>query len=85
MIEDLSVDDSESPAIGLVPAGISWEQVQDHIKIVHSPLLVPLADGGEYRGAYWAGTRLVVTDDLGPDQEEAVEEFREILRERGQV
>lgn len=85
MIDDLSVDDSESPAIGLAPAGVSWVDVQDHIKIVHSPLLVPSQDGSQYRGAYWADTKLVVTDDLGPDQEEAVGEFREILRERGEA
>jgi len=27
-----------------VPAGVSWEEVQDHIKIAHHPLLVPLAE-----------------------------------------
>ena len=85
MIDHLGVDDSESPAIGLVPAGVSWQEVQDHIKIVHGPLLVPPGEGGQYRGAYWAGTKLVVTGDLGPDKEQAVWEFREILRERGEA
>ena len=40
MLDDLAYDDSEPPAIGLVPAGVSWDEVQDHIKIAHSPLLV---------------------------------------------
>lgn len=37
MLDDLEYDDSESPAIGLVPAGVSWEDVHDHIKIAHHP------------------------------------------------
>ena len=40
MLDDLSYDDSEPPTIGLVPAGVSWDEVRDHIKIAHSPLLV---------------------------------------------
>ena len=84
MLDDLSYDDSDSPAIGLVPAGVSWAAVEDHIKIAHHPLLVPLEDSGQYVGAYWAGTKLVVAEDLGPDQDEAVTEFRELLRERGE-
>lgn len=44
MLDDLAYEDSESPAIGVVPAGVSWEEVQDHIKIAHHPLLVPLAE-----------------------------------------
>ena len=35
MLEDLEIDDSGSPAIGLVPPGITWQQVRDHIKIAH--------------------------------------------------
>lgn len=84
MLDDLTYDDSDAPAIGLVPAGVTWAAVQDHIKIAHHPLLV-LDEGGEYAGAYWAGTRLVVAPDLGPDQDEAVSEFRELLRERGEA
>ena len=84
VLDDLTYDDSDSPAIGLVPAGVSWAAVEDHIKIAHHPLLVPLEDSGEYVGAYWAGTKLVVAEDLGPDQDEAVTEFRELLRERGE-
>ena len=84
MLDDLTYDDSDAPAIGLVPAGVTWAAVQDHIKIAHHPLLV-LDEGGEYAGAYWAGTRLVVVQDLGPDQDEAVSEFRELLRERGEA
>ena len=85
MLEDLEFDDAGSPAIGLVPPGVSWEQVRDHIKIVHGPLLVGPAADGQYAGAYWASTRMVVADDLGSDPEEALREFRDILHERGEV
>jgi hypothetical protein len=85
MFEDLAYDDSEPPAIGLAPEGASWDEVHDHIKIAHSPLLVGPAADGHYAGAYWAGTEMVVTDDLGSDQEEALTEFRDVLRERGEV
>jgi hypothetical protein len=85
VLDDLEYEDSESPAIGLVPPGVSWAEVQDHIKIAHHPLLVPLAGTGQYVGAYWAGTELVVADDLGSDQEQAVDEFRSFLRERGEA
>jgi hypothetical protein len=85
MLEDLECDDSEPPAIGLVPAGVPWDDIQDHIKIAHNPLLV-LPDGSaQYAGAYWTGTEMVITEDLGPDQEEAIAEFREYLRERGEM
>ena len=85
MLEDLEYDDSESPAIGLVPAGVSWEDVQDHVKIAHHPVLVLQAGSDQYSGAYWAGTKMAVTGDLGSDHEEALGEFREFLRERGEV
>ena len=46
MLDNLEFDDSDSPAIGLVPPGVSWDQVRDHIKIAHHSLLVPPpADG----------------------------------------
>ena len=85
MLDDLGCDDSDSPAIGLVPAGVSWDEVRDHLKIAHGPLLVGPDDGGEYAGAYWADTHMVVVPELGTDQEEAVEEFRLVLRDRGQA
>jgi hypothetical protein len=85
VLDDLGSDDSDSPAIGLVPAGISWDEVQDHLKIAHSPLLVDPGDGGEYAGAYWADTHMVVVQELGTDQDEAIEEFRQVLRDRGQA
>jgi len=85
VLNDLSYDDSDAPGIGLVPAGVSWDEVEDHIKIVHGPLLTGPDASGQYAGAYWAGTRMVVEPDLGSDPDEAVSEFREILRERGQV
>jgi hypothetical protein len=85
VLEDLDFDDSDSPAIGLVPPGVSWAEVHDHIKIAHNSLLV-LPDGSDqYAGAYWTGTEMVVVDDLGPDQDEAVDEFRALLRERGET
>jgi hypothetical protein len=84
VLDDLDIDDSESPAIGLVRAGVSWDEVRDHIKIGHSPLLVP-GDGGEYAGIYWTGTEAVVIDDLGSDQDDAIHEFRGLLRERGEA
>ena len=85
MLEDLEIDDSGSPAIGLVPPGVSWEQVRDHIKIAHHHLLVPAADGGEYSGAYWTSTDMAVVEDLGPDQDQAIDEFRAYLQEHDET
>ncbi len=85
MFEDLEFDDSDSPAIGLVPPGVSWEQVRDHIKIAHHHLLVPSAGGADYAGAYWTGTDMVVVDDLGSDQEQAIDEFRTFLQEHDET
>jgi hypothetical protein len=85
VLNDLEYDDSESPAIGLAPVGATWDEVRDHVKIMHSPLLVWPEDGAEYAGAYWAGTDVVIADDLGSDQDEAVSEFRDLLRERGEA
>ena len=85
VLDGLSYDDSEPPSIGLVPEGTSWEDVRDHIKIAHNFLLVRAEPDGEYAGAYWTGTEMVVLDDLGPDQDEALDEFRELLRQRGEL
>ncbi len=86
VLDDLEFDDSDSPAIGLVPPGVSWAQVRDHIKIAHHSLLVPPpADGGEFAGAYWTGTDMVVLDDLGPDQDQAIDEFRALLQDLGET
>jgi hypothetical protein len=85
VLQDLEFDDSDSPAIGLVPPGVSWDEVRDHIKIAHHSLLVPAADGGEYAGAYWTGTDMVVISDLGTDQDQAVEEFRLFLQEHDET
>ena len=85
MLQDLEFDDSDSPAIGLVPPGVSWTEVRDHIKIAHHSLLVSPADGGEYAGAYWTGTDMVVIPDLGTDQDRAVEEFRVFLQEHDET
>ena len=85
MLEDLDIDDSGSPAIALVPPGVTWQQVRDHIKIAHHSLLVPPADGGQYAGAYWTGTDMAVVEDLSPDQEEAIDEFRAYLTEHDET
>jgi hypothetical protein len=85
VLDDLAYDDSDEPGIGLVPGDVPWDAVADHIKIVHGPLLVGPDPSGQYAGVYWASTRMVVESDLGSDQDEAVAEFRELLRERGQV
>jgi hypothetical protein len=85
VLDDLGCDDSDSPTIGLVGAGVSWDEVQDHLKIAHGPLLIEPGNGGEYAGAYWAGARMVVVPELGTDQQEALEEFRDVLRDRGQA
>ena len=85
MLDDLEYDDSEPPAIGLVRAGVPWEEVQDHIKIAHHPLLVLPEGSAQYAGVYWTGTKMVVTEDLGSDQEEAISEFRGLLVELGET
>lgn len=85
MLDGLSYDDSEPPSVALVPPGTSWDDVQDHIKIAHGFLLVQPEPGGEYAGAYWTGTEMVVLDDLGTDTDEALDEFREALRQRGEL
>ena len=89
MLDGLSYDDSEPPSVGLVPPGTAWQDVHDHIKIAHGFLLVaPEDDGehaGEYAGAYWTGTEMVVLDELGTDLDEALGEFRDLLRQRGEL
>jgi hypothetical protein len=86
MLDNLEFDDSDSPAIGLVPPGVSWDQVYDHIKIAHHSLLVPPpADGAGFAGAYWTGTEMMVIDDLGPDQEQAIDDFRATLQDLGET
>jgi hypothetical protein len=85
MLEDLEFDDGGSPAIGLVPPGVSWQQVHDHIKIAHHHLLIPPADGGDFTGAYWTGTKMALVEDLGPDQDEAIDEFRDFLAEHDEI
>jgi len=85
VLEDLEIDDGGTPAIGLVPPGVSWEEVRDHIKIAHNHLLV-LPDGNsEYSGAYWSGTDMVVLPDLGEDRDEAIDEFRAWLTEHDET
>jgi hypothetical protein len=85
VLEDLEFDDAGSPAIGLVPSGISWEQVHNHIKIAHHHLLVPQDTEGEYTGVYWTGREMALVSDLGSDQEEAIEEFRAYLQEHDET
>jgi hypothetical protein len=85
MLDDLAYDDSDAPAIGLVPAGVSWDEIRDHIKIAHSPLLTGPGSDGQYVGAYWSGTEMLLASDLGDDQEEAIAEFRDFLQEHGET
>jgi hypothetical protein len=85
VIEDLEFDDSDSPAIGLIPPGVSWQEVRDHVKIAHHSVLMPPGDGAEHTGAYWTGTDMVVIPDLGADQDEAIDEFRAFLQEHGEI
>ena len=83
MLDDLEYDDSDSPGIGLVPAGASWDDVLDHIKIAHSPLLLAPGGSSQYAGVYWTGTEAVTVQDLGSDHDQAIDDFRELLRDRG--
>jgi len=85
VLDDLSYDDGEPPPIGLVAPGISWDEVHDHIKIAHNFLLVRPDTGGEYAGAYWTGMEMAVAGGLGTDLDEALDEFRELLRQRGEL
>jgi hypothetical protein len=84
VLDGLTYDDNEPPSIGMVPPGTSWQDVHDHIKIAHDFLLVE-PEGGGYAGAYWSGTEMVVLDDLGPDEDDALDEFRDQLRQRGEL
>jgi hypothetical protein len=85
MLSNLTYDDHDSPVIGLAPDGTTWQDVQDHIKITHSPVLVWVDGADGYNGAYWTGTALAVAADLGADRDEALSEFRDFLRERGEA
>ena len=85
MLDGLSYDDSEPPSVGLVPAGPAWDEVPAHIQIAHNFLLVETEPDGEYAGAYWTGSEMIVLDDLGPDLDDALDDFREQLRQRGEL
>jgi len=85
VLEDLEFDDAGSPAIGLVPPGVSRQEIRDHIKIAHHHLLIPPDGGGEYTGAYWTGTEMALVEDLGPDQDDAIDEFRVYLQEHDET
>ena len=85
MLDDLEYDDSDSPAIGVVPAGVPWQDIQDHIKIAHHPLVALPEGSPQYVGVYWTGTAMAVIEDLGSDHDQAISEFRELLRDRGEA
>lgn len=85
MFDHLDYDDSESPAIGFVPTGASWDEVYDHIKIAHSPLLLRQDESAQYAGAYWADTQMKVVNGLGIDLDQAIADFREYLGDRGEA
>jgi hypothetical protein len=44
-----------------------------------------ILDDGDYVGAYWTGTDMALVRDLGPDQEDAIEEFRAYLQEHDET
>ena len=46
---------------------------------------MPSADGDNYAGAYWTGTEMAVVEDLGPDQDQAIDEFRVYLQEHDET
>jgi hypothetical protein len=85
VLEDLDVDDSAAPAIAIAPAGASWDEVADHVKIMHNPVLAGPGGDGEYTGAYWAGNKLMMAGSLGTDQDDALAGFRDILLDRGDL
>ena len=85
MLEDLEFDDAGRYQTDRGRAGVSWQQVRDHIKIAHHHLLIPPADGGDYTGAYWTGTKMALVEDLGPDQDDALDEFRAFLAEHDEI
>jgi hypothetical protein len=85
VLEDLEFDDGDSPPIALIPPGVSWQEVRDHVKIAHHSVLVPPAGDEQYTGAYWTGTDMVRVPGLGLDQEQAIDEFRAFLQERGEI
>ena len=66
MLHELDYDDSEAPSIGLVPPGVTWDDIYDHIKIAHHPLLVALDGGADHAGAYWDGTKMIVERTWAP-------------------
>ena len=85
MLEDLEFDDATRPRSAWCRRASRGTQVRDHIKIAHHHLLVPSADGDDYAGAYWTGTTMAVVEDLGPDQEQAIDEFRVYLQEHDET
>lgn len=100
MFENMDTDDSDSPAIGLIPSGATWQEVRDHMKIAHHAVLMPPSASAHetsasetsgddvrtgYTGAYWSGTDMILIPDLGPDQEEAIDEFRTFLQEHDET
>ena len=77
MLHELDYDDSEAPSIGLVHARRDVGRTcSGRVEIAHHPLLVALDGGADHAGAYWDGTKMIVEEDLGPDLDEAVAEFR---------
>jgi hypothetical protein len=78
MISDITYDRRGEPAIGLVPVGTTWSEIDDQLRASREPLLVLLPEGGQYQGFYWAG-RTVPTPGLGPDRNTAAQRFRDLL------
>ena len=57
--------------------------MRDHITFAHHHLLV--LDDGDYTVAYWTGTDMALVTDLGPDQDEAILQFRAYLQEHDET
>ena len=57
--------------------------MHDHIKIAHNFRRSSPPTAAEY--AWAPGTDMVVLDELGTDPDEALDEFRELLRQRGEL
>ena len=85
MLDHVDVDDTELPSIGIAPPGTSWDEIFDHVRISRNPLLVGPGDDGQYAGVWWTEPEILVERDLGEDPDEAIEDFRGILRDAGQM
>ena len=59
--------------------------MRDHIKIAHHQLLVPPPPAATAPAPTGPAPDMVLVDDLGPDQDEAMAEFRALLQDLGET